>query len=173
MIDLVEKEKLPVDVHVLRPPTFERLREHLEERPRHYHILHFDGHGAFGQSAANDAHTDASSGSMSSFQLRTLDAHRLEGYQGCLVFEDAIGADDPIDAPQLSGLLRQHGVPIVVLNACQSAMLDDAAETAFASVAASLIKAGTRSVVAMAYSLYVSAAREFLPDFYRGLFASG
>ena len=28
--------------------------------------------------------------------------HRLKGYEGCLVFEDAIGADDPIHAPKLS-----------------------------------------------------------------------
>ncbi len=47
VIDLMEKEELPVDVHILRPPTFERLQEHLAERPRHYHILHFDGHGAY------------------------------------------------------------------------------------------------------------------------------
>jgi CHAT domain-containing protein len=61
----------------------------------------------------------------------------------------------------------------MVLNACQSAMLDEHAEDAFAAVAASLQKAGIRSVVAMAYSLYVSGAQVFLPDFYRRLFQSG
>ena len=33
---------------VRRPPTFDRLRGHLRERPDTYHILHFDGHGAYG-----------------------------------------------------------------------------------------------------------------------------
>ncbi len=61
----------------------------------------------------------------------------------------------------------------VVLNACQSGMVDAAAETAFASVAASLLRAGTRGVVAMAYSLFVSGAQEFLPDFYCRLFETG
>jgi hypothetical protein len=32
----------------LRPPTFDRLREHLREKPCYYHILHFDSHGETG-----------------------------------------------------------------------------------------------------------------------------
>jgi len=154
LIDLVDKEKLPVDVHVLRPPSFKRLIEHLQERPRYYHILHFDGHGAYRRSAGPG---DGA----------------LNRYGGCLFFEGKRRASVPIPAEILSSELRQHAVPVVVLNACQSGMLDDAAETAFASVAAALLEAGTRSVVAMAYSLYVSGAQEFLPEFYRSLFASG
>ena len=61
----------------------------------------------------------------------------------------------------------------MVLNACQSAMIDAAATDAFASVAAALQRAGVRSVVAMAYALYVSGARVFLPAFYRRLFEQG
>ena len=61
----------------------------------------------------------------------------------------------------------------MVLNACQSAMLDQRADDALASVAASLLRAGVRSVVAMAYSLYVSGAQQFLPAFYQGLFQKG
>ncbi len=151
LVEMAETEKLPVDVHVLRPPTFERLQEHLAERPRHYHILHFDGHGSYAP-------------------------HMPQGEQGCLVFErvkEEKFEEDEVSAKKLSALLRKHGIPVVVLNACQSGMLDAAAETAFASVAASLLQAGTRSVVAMAYSLMVSGAVEFLPDFYRGFFSSG
>jgi CHAT domain-containing protein len=70
-------------------------------------------------------------------------------------------------------LLREHHIPVMVLNACRSAMGDDDAEDAFASLAASLLRAGIRSVVAMAYSLYVSGAEEFLPAFYRRLFETG
>ena len=70
-------------------------------------------------------------------------------------------------------MLRQHHIPAIVLNACQSAMVDQEAKDPFASVAAALLKSGIRSVVAMAYSLYVSGAQEFLPAFYRDLFRTG
>jgi hypothetical protein len=51
-------------------------------------------------------------------------------------------------------------------------MIDATAQDAFASVAAALLQAGVRSVMAMSYSLYVSAARVFLPEFYRRFFVS-
>ena len=156
LVELIDKQDLPAQVTVLRPPTFENLREHLRERPNHYHIVHFDGHGSYGQ-----AH--APSGS----------PHMLQGPEGRLIFEDDEGKPDPITAEQLSVLLRQHHIPAIVLNACQSAMVDQGAKDPFASVAAALLKSGIRSVVAMAYSLYVSGAQEFLPAFYRDLFRTG
>jgi hypothetical protein len=61
----------------------------------------------------------------------------------------------------------------MVLNACRSGMLDEQAGDAFASVAASLQRAGIRSVVAMAYALYADAARVFVPAFYRRLLQAG
>ncbi len=70
-------------------------------------------------------------------------------------------------------MLREYRIPVMVLNACRSAMVDAGAEDALASVAASLLRAGIRSVVAMAYSLYVSGAEEFLPAFYRRVFETG
>ena len=96
----------------------------------------------------------------------------LQGPEGQLIFEDDQGKPDPITAEQLSVLLRQHHIPAIVLNACQSAMVDQGAKDPFASVAAALLKSGIRSVMAMAYSLYVSGA-EFLPAFYRDLFRTG
>ena len=89
------------------------------------------------------------------------------------MFEAEDGEPHPVTAGDLSDLLREHAVPIVVLNACQSAMLDAKARDPFASVAAALLRSGIRYVVAMAYSLYVRAAQEFLPPFYRELFRSG
>jgi tetratricopeptide (TPR) repeat protein len=149
LVELIEKERLPVHVELLRPPTFARLRQHLRERPGFYHILHFDGHGSF--SAAGDGRVS----------------------EGQLIFETDDGNDDAITAEKLSTLLMECAVPGVVLNACQSAMLDPDSEDAFASVATALLRAGMRSVVAMAYSLYVSAAQKFLPGFYRCLFQEG
>jgi CHAT domain-containing protein len=99
--------------------------------------------------------------------------HLLRGHEGRLIFETLDGKDDPITAEQLSTLLRKHHIPIMVLNACQSAMVDAEAKSAFASIAAALQRAGVRSVVAMAYTLYVSGAEVFLPAFYHRLFQTG
>jgi tetratricopeptide (TPR) repeat protein len=155
LVELVHGLGLPADVTVLRPPTLEQLRAHLHERPGHYHILHFDGHGSYGSAPAPAG------------------PHRLGAPQGQLLFEDGDGQPYPVEASRLSALLAEHGVPAVVLNACQSAMIDEKADDPFASVATALLRAGVRSVAAMSYSLYVSAAREFLPAFYRRLFESG
>jgi hypothetical protein len=154
LVELIQQERLPAEVTLLRPPTFEQLRSELQAHPGRYHIVHFDGHGGFGP---------VSGGS----------ADRLKGPLGQLVFEDAEGGEDPITSAQLSALLREHRIPIAVLNACQSAMLSDQADDAFASVATALLRGGVRSVVAMGYSLYVSGARQFLPAFYRQLFRTG
>jgi hypothetical protein len=155
LVELIEKEKLPAYVELLRPPTFDQLREHLRERPGFYHILHFDGHGAY------------------SAEVPGTGGYTFQGPEGKLVFETEEGEPDPITAEKLSVLLKEHAVPGVVLNACQSAMVGQGADDPFSSVAAALLKSGMRSVVAMAYSLYVSGAQQFLPPFYRRLFEEG
>ncbi|MEZ6129191.1 MAG: tetratricopeptide repeat protein [Planctomycetaceae bacterium] len=157
LVHLIVKEKLPATVTLLRPPTIDQLRKHLKEHPHHYHILHFDGHGCYGKPTPDhNPHTLT-----------------LQGKQGQLIFEDANGKPDPQSASVLSEVLREFQIPAIVLNACQSAMADDDADDAFASVAAGLQKSGVRSVVAMAYSLYVSGAQQFLPAFYQRLFETG
>jgi tetratricopeptide (TPR) repeat protein len=154
LIELIQSKNLPAHVDILRPPTFDQLREHLRQHPRYYHVLHFDGHGAY-----------ASSGYSSPREVRE--------HQGYLIFENEKGGPDPQPARDIKALLRQYPVPVVVLNACQSGTLDDQAGNAFASVATALLQSGIRSVVAMAYSLYVSGAQVFLPVFYGHLFGSG
>ena len=152
LMNLIEDKRSPVNITVLRPPTVESLEEHLHDRPDYYHILHFDGHG--------------------SYRLREGKGHTARTH-GCLVFEDGKGNPVTVPAAELSILIREHKIPIVVLNACRSGMVDEDAEDAFVSVACALLKAGIRSVVAMSYSLYVTAAQEFLPAFYQRLFESG
>ena len=157
VVEWIEQRELPARVTILRPPTFERLREHLRERPAYYHIVHFDGHGGYGTGSVGGDGAP----------------HLFRGPQGLLVFENEHGQPDPVPADRLGALLREYRIPVMVLNACQSAMVDDRAEDAFASVAASLLRAGVRSVAAMAYALYVSGAEEFLPAFYRRVFETG
>ncbi len=154
LVELIKKDKLPAHVDLLRPPTFAQLREHLKQHPGYYHILHFDGHGSYSSSSASPSQ------------------HSYQGPEGKIVFEKDDGTDDPITAGQLNDLLRDYAVPGVVLNACQSAMVAGSGD-AFTSVAAALLRSGAGSVVAMAYSLYVSGAQEFLPAFYRSLFETG
>jgi tetratricopeptide (TPR) repeat protein len=155
LVELIHSRGLPAHVDVLRPPTFDQLRAQLRARPGYYHVLHFDGHGAYGDGAGDYS------------------PHHYQGRQGCLVFENEKGEPDEKSAHDLSALLREYAVPAVVLNACQAAMLDPKAEDAFASVATALLQSGMHSVVAMAYSLYVSGAQVFLPAFYRRLFEAG
>src|ERR1039457_6031637 len=155
LVELIQSRGLPARVDVLRPPTFDQLREHLRTHPSYYHALHFDGHGAYADGA--DQHSP----------------HMLQSLQGRLVFEDANGEPDPKSAGDLSALLHEYAVPAVVLNACQSGMLDTKAGDAFATVATALLQSGMRSVVAMAYALYVSGAQVFLPAFYQRLFEAG
>ena len=153
LIELIQSKNLPAHVDILRPPTFDQLREHLRQHPGYYHVLHFDGHGAYGPSYSS--------------------THQVMGHQGHLIFEKENGGADPKSAKDIAALLHEYAVPAVVLNACQSATLDEQAEDSFAAVATALVQSGIRSVVAMAYSLYVSGAQVFLPAFYGRLFESG
>lgn len=155
LVELIGEQNLPAQVTVLRPPAFDNLREHLRQFPNRYHVLHFDGHGAFG----------AAGGSYS--------PDKFGAKEGCLVFEDEKGGADAKTAGDLSALLKEYALPAVVLNACQSAALDETAGSPFSSVATALLQSGMRSVVAMSYSLYVSGAKVFLPAFYKRLFEKG
>ncbi|MCP4699508.1 MAG: tetratricopeptide repeat protein [Gammaproteobacteria bacterium] len=145
----------PVRVDVLRPPAFEQLRRTLRAKKDFYHIVHFDGHGGYGDSGPPDG------------------GHSFQGPQGRLLFENEQGGADAIEAERLTQLLSDFRLPLMVLNACQSARIDERAEDAFASIAAALLKAGIRGVVAMGYNLYVSGAQRFVPAFYQNLFESG
>lgn len=49
LVELTRNEQqMPVHIDVLRPPTFDQLRQQLRAKPGFYHIVHFDGHGGYG-----------------------------------------------------------------------------------------------------------------------------
>jgi hypothetical protein len=63
LVALMQKEQLPAEVKLLRPPTFEQLHRELKDHPGQRHIVPFDGHdghdghgghGGFGQVADAD-----------------------------------------------------------------------------------------------------------------------
>ncbi len=109
------------EIKVLRPPTFERFQEELndaKEKGRSYHVVHFDGHGTY---------ADLTDPTLEDW-LATMDHLRrgdnAEGKHGFLLFEHPGNKDNmrPVDGHILGQLLRDAGVPLVLLNACQSAM---------------------------------------------------
>lgn len=155
LLEYISQNNLPVTVDILRPPTFDQLRKVLYNHPGYYHIVHFDGHGGYGA------------------VMNTPAGNMYSAPEGQLVFETDNGEPDPVDTRLLAQLLAEYSIPFMVMNACQSGMIDGQAQDPFASVAAGLLKAGVCSVVAMGYSLYVSGAKEFIPAFYERLFSTG
>lgn len=151
------------DIKVLRPPTFEELQTELtdaKEAGWPYHIVHFDGHGCYGR--------------------------LLEGVssskQGFLIFEQpsSLGNMRFVDGQTFGQLLHDCGVPILVLNACQTAMhaatsasvsvTDVHSEIrAIGSLAQAVIDQGIPAVLAMRYSIFVVTAAQYIGELYSAL----
>ncbi|MEL6791767.1 MAG: CHAT domain-containing protein, partial [Pseudomonadota bacterium] len=140
-----------VKVDVLQPATFAGLKAALkrgQDENDPYEIVHFDGHGVY---------------------------DRRVGL-GALCFEDPRDGEKLgerrlalVYATELASELRAYGVPLIYLDACQTAQ---ATEDPKASVAAKLLEEGVASVVAMSHSVLVETARRFVEPFYQAL-ASG
>lgn len=151
-LPLVEAmEALPglVKLHVLSPPTLPALRAELdrargEKKP--YHVVHFDGHGVY----------DRTIGLGGLCFEEPQDIGKLEERRHVTVFTSELGP-----------LLRDHRIPLVFLEACQTAVAEKASE----SVASELLNAGVASVVAMSHSVLVETARRFVEAFYDALAA--
>ncbi len=71
-----------------------------------------------------------------------------------------------VSADELAGILRDHHIPLFVLEACQSAQAE---ANPTASVAGRLLACGVSSVIAMSHSVLVETARRFTTVFYRDL----
>ena len=82
LVDQIATLGLPASVTVLRPPTFNALRDHLRKAPHHYHILHFDGHGAYGE-ALGHPHPHALRARRANWCSRTSRAARIRSRPRC------------------------------------------------------------------------------------------
>ena len=149
LLELFREHRDRIHLDVLRPPTLEQLARVLEEKPGFYHVLHFDGHGAFPEGGAGHGFYSA------------------EDEQGRLLFENDEGEPQRVDGGTLGDMLVTSQVPVVVLNACQSGMTRP--QALYPSIGNQLLQAGARGVVAMAYSVYVETAVQFLARFYGAL----
>ncbi|MEW6349111.1 MAG: tetratricopeptide repeat protein, partial [Thermodesulfobacteriota bacterium] len=90
---------------------------------------------------------------------------------------EAVQPADPVEANELADLLITHQVPIVILNACQSGKQvkgegeDGHPETRETSLGSRLMAAGVQTVLAMAYSVTVTAAELLMTTLYGRIFA--
>lgn len=148
LVDAVESLGELALLSILIPPTFPALEEALskaEEAGEPYDVVHFNGHGVYD--------------------------HRVG--LGGLCFEDPndvqkLGgrAMQLIHAVKLAEVIRDHRIPLIFLEACQSAKTED---DPTASVAAKLLEEGVQSIVAMSHTVLVETARRFVRAFYRKL----
>ena len=154
------------ELEVLRPPTFAQLARVLRQaasRGEPYHVVHFDGHGTWAELPGT-----------------------RQGPHGYLLFENPEATDniEHVDGLRLGNLLAETGVPVLVLNACQSARADlslapqdvttaladvQTRVRAYGSLAQVVVDAGVAGVVAMRYSVYVVTAAQFIGDLYAAL----
>jgi tetratricopeptide (TPR) repeat protein/tRNA A37 threonylcarbamoyladenosine biosynthesis protein TsaE len=157
LLERLEAVRGQVDLVVLRPSTLDALKQALAAAAaakEPFQVVHFDGHGILaGRRAAGAGAPLAFAG---------------PGLEGVLVFEKPNGGADDVPASRLAQVLVGAGVPVVVLNACQSGAVGKDLESA---VATRLLRGGVASVVAMAYTVYAVAAAEFMAAFYERLFA--
>ncbi|MES2304609.1 MAG: CHAT domain-containing protein [Gemmatimonadota bacterium] len=131
-------KRADVAVDFLDRVTSRQLTDRLAAR--HYHVLHFMGHGDF----------DPDRGT------------------GVLLLEDDAGQPSPIDGATLGMLLRDvASMRLVFLNACNTARVGSGPGLdPFAGVASALVMAGVPAVVAMQFPISDNAAIEFASTFY-------
>jgi tetratricopeptide (TPR) repeat protein len=132
---------------LLHPATYPALEAELaraQQAGEPYHVVYFDGHGVYDRRVGLGGlcFEDPS------------DSHKLTGRRHQLVLTN-----------QLGPLLNNYRIPLVLLDACQSAKAEAGAE----SVASELLQRGVASVVAMSHSVLVETARRFVASFYAEL----
>jgi tetratricopeptide (TPR) repeat protein len=132
---------------LLHPATYPALEAELaraQQAGEPYHVVHFDGHGVYDRrlGLGGLCFEDPS------------DSHKLTGRRHQTVYTN-----------QLGPLLNNYRIPLVLLEACQSAQAEAGSE----SVASDLLQRGVASVVAMSHSVLVETARRFVAAFYAEL----
>ncbi len=179
LVEALRQAELRVQIDIVRPGTYEDFLHHLDVTTQQhgsgfYHLVHFDLHGGlltyeeFQKGVENNRYL---------YQARygRDDITPYYGQKAFLFFENAAfpGRDDdpqadPVEAQELAERLLAHRIPVVILNACQSAKQVGASET---SLAHHLLQAGVQTALAMGYSVTVSAAERLMTTLYQQLFA--
>jgi tetratricopeptide (TPR) repeat protein len=136
------------ELTILSPPTFDALEGALSsanKAKKPFHVVHFDGHGVFQKDIGLGGLCFESPEPVPAFQKR----------------KSAI-----VNADDMAEIMNKHQIPLVFLEACQTATADI---DPTASVAAALLDNGIASVVAMTHSVLVVTAQKFVTQFYQAL----
>lgn len=174
LVEGLRQAQLPVQVEIVRPGSYRALLEHLEQSRQvhgvgHYHLIHFDLHGALLRYQEWEQADIADHLLFRQGRFGRGDIIPYDGVKAFLAFEKETGeGSDLAEAGELANLLLQHHIPIAVLNACQSGKQVGSSET---SLGSRLLQAGVQTVVAMSYSVTVSAAVLMMKQLYSQLFA--
>jgi tetratricopeptide (TPR) repeat protein/nucleoside-triphosphatase THEP1 len=203
LVELIENGKLRVNVELLRPGTYQALSQHLEAQGANfYHIVHLDMHGAL---LTHKQVEKPSAVNRYLFKGRygRDDLQPFEGVKAFLAFEgENQGKVDLVEASELAALLTGKGIPVCILNACQSgkqvkspqnnvetfhgtslqntttslqntttSLQNTEEEVRETSLGSRLMSAGMQMVVAMGYSVTVTAAKLMMEHLYKHLFA--
>ena len=172
LVELVNSSEIPVKIDILRPGTYESLTRHLDEKGEgYYHVIHFDVHGGLMEYEQYQRQVHGDSWRYQrGWGLE--DLAEYEGVKAFLFLEgEEKGQATPVEATELANLLTGKNIPICILNACQSAKQisqesEDYRET---SLGSRLMTAGMQAVVAMGYSVTVSAAKLMMKPIYQQL----
>ncbi len=174
LVDLLRQSSLPIQVEIVRPGTYEALAKHLERNTEkhgagYYHVIHFDLHGALlTYDQLQEQQGDYRFLCNNRYGRKNIEP--FEGHKAFLAFEGPRDNEpDPVEAKELADLLIYHKIPVAILNACQSGKQIGATET---SLGSRLMQAGVQLVMAMGYSVTVSAAQLLMKTLYQQLFAN-
>ncbi len=168
----LKNARLPVNIVLLRPGTYEALERHLDSQPEgFYHIVHFDAHGGvatFSQIQAGERRDR--------FLLKQRygrsDLAPYAGTKAFLFLEgETKGKADPVEATELANLLTGKRIPICILDACQLGQELGEKDDRRNSLGAQLMSAGMQIVVAMRYSVLAQASGQMMGKFYEELAA--
>ncbi len=173
LVEALRQTSIPIRIEILRPGTYKALVNHLNDTTAkhgegYYHVIHFDVHGAVltheellkGRQANRVVYNQ---------RYARADIQPFDGVKAFLSFESEQedNKSDLVEAAELADLLLKHHVPITILNACQSGMQIGERET---SLGSRLMQSGAQLVLAMGYSVTVSAAELLMRTLYQKLF---
>ncbi|MEL7010224.1 MAG: hypothetical protein AAGM29_16660 [Cyanobacteria bacterium J06588_4] len=106
----------------MRPGTYEALANHLEAKGSgYYHVVHFDVHGGLKRYEDYQAGRESNRYLYDGRYGRSKEIAPYEGVKAFLALEVAEqGKSDLVEAEAIADLLTGKGIPVCILNACQS-----------------------------------------------------
>ena len=179
LVEELRQANLPMRIEILRPGTYKALDNHLRDVTNqhgvgYYHVVHFDVHGAVLTYEQLQTVQEEQKNRANRYQyVSPYGRPPVTTYDGCNAFLFLEGEQDntadPVEAKALAHLLQRHQIPIAILNACQSGKQISDRESSLGSM---FVQAGVQMVIAIGYSITVSAAELMMCILYSKLFAN-